>query len=240
MLVKNIILIVFCFALLGLAAAAEVTVVDVKGDVKVRYGIEEKWQPAKAGMVLRNIDTILSGNNGQVKLELNNGKIFKMSSNIYLDIVDLKTIDEQELFLFLMSKKIKKIEKPDTDNRLKIGNVSVVHGNSKVQSDSGINGSETSNWSEQETNGAVSLYVHKFYPNTVVKLKKMMSKYSVLKNKGKLYYYLAKSFEALDMKGQARENFRTVVDIYQIQDTLTTDEKTRLKEAREALEILQQ
>ena len=240
MLVKNIVLVIFCFALIGLAAAAEVTVVDVKGDVKVRYGIEEQWQPAKAGMVLRNIDTILSGSGGQVKLELNNGKIFEMNSNTYLDIVDLKTIDEQELFLFLMSKKIRKIEKPNTDNRLKIGNVSVVHGNSKVQSDSGGNMSETSNWYEQETNGAVSLYVQKFYPNTVIKLKKMMGKYTVLENKGKLYYYLAKSFDALDMKGQARENFQVVVEIYQNQDTLTTEEKTRLKEAREALERLQQ
>ena len=82
-----------------------------------------------------------------------------------------ETIDQQELFLFLMSKKIRKIEKLNSNNRLKIGNVSVVHGNSKVQSDSSENKRIVSNWSKQETNGAVSLFVQKFYPNTIIKLK---------------------------------------------------------------------
>jgi len=235
MLVKNIIVFIFCFYLIGVAASVEVKVQNVKGDVKVRYGVEEQWHPAKAGMVLRDIDTILSGSNGQVKLELGNGKIFEIDNNTYLDIVDLKNINEQELFLFLMSKKIQKVRKPDTENRLKIGNVSVVHGDSKAQSDSVSRKNESPDWSAQETNGAVSLYTQKFYPNTVVKLKKMMSRYTSLENQGKLYYYLAKSFEALDMKGQARDNYQAVIEVYQNQDELTKTDKARLNESKEAL-----
>lgn len=239
-MIKNIIYVVFCFTLIGLANAAEVTIVNVKGNVRVRYGIEEQWQAAKTGMVLRSIDTILSGSDGQVKLELSSGKIFEMDNDTYLDIVDLKNIDEQELFLFLMSKKVQKIEKSDSKNRLKIGNVSVVHGNSKVQADSSENDEKVSNWSKQETNGAVSLYLQKFYPNTIVKMKKLMSKYSALENQGKLYYYLAKSFDALDMKGQARENYQVVMKIYQNKDTLTAEEKNRFTDSEQALNSLKQ
>jgi hypothetical protein len=240
MLIKSIIFSVFCFSIISFAATADVTLVDVKGDVKVRYGIEEQWHPAKSGMVLKNTDTILSGNDGQVKLNLSNGKTFNMAGNTYLDIVDLKNITEQELFLFLMSKKIQRIEKPDSDNRLKISNVSVVHGVSQVQSESTEDTGKVSNWSKHETNGAVSLYVQNFFPNTIVKLTKIINKYSDSENKGKLYYYLAKSFDALDMKGQARENFQTVMEIYKDKDELTTEEKTRYEEAGDALDRLKQ
>jgi hypothetical protein len=235
MLIKNIIIYIFCFYLFGIAASVDVTVINVKGDVKIRYGVEEEWQPAKTGMILRDIDSIISGAGGQAKLKLNDGRIFELGGNSYLDIVDLKNIDKHELFLFLMSKKILEIKKPDTDDRIRISNVSVVHGNSKTSSKNDSLENNSSDWSEQETNGAVSLYVQKFYPNTIVKLKKMISKYTVLNNQGKIFYYLAKSFNALDMKGQARENFQAVVEFYQDQDNLTKEEKTRLAEAREAL-----
>ena len=235
MLIKNIIIYIFCFYLFGIAASVDVTVINVKGDVKIRYGVEEEWQPAKTGMILRDIDSIISGAGGQAKLKLNDGRIFELGGNSYLDIVDLKNIDKHELFLFLMSKKILEIKKPDTDDRIRISNVSVVHGNSKTSSKNDSLENKSSDWSEQETNGAVSLYVQKFYPNTIVKLKKMISKYTVLNNQGKIFYYLAKSFNALDMKGQARENFQAVIEFYQDQDNLTKEEKTRLAEAREAL-----
>ena len=237
MLIKNIIIYIFCFYLFGIAASVDVTVINVKGDVKIRYGVEEEWQPAKIGMILRDIDSIISGAGGQAKLKLNDGRIFELGGNSYLDIVDLKNIDKHELFLFLMSKKILEIKKPDTDDRIRISNVSVVHGNSKTSSKNDSLENNSSDWSEQETNGAISLYVQKFYPNTIVKLKKMISKYTVLNNQGKIFYYLAKSFNALAMKGQARENFQAVIEFYQDQDNLTKEEKTRLAEAREALNI---
>ena len=123
---------------------------------------------------------------------------------------------------------------------MRISNVSVVHGNSKATSDSDSLKNKSLNWSEQETNGAISLYIQKFYPNTIVKLEKMMGKYSMLENQGKLHYYLAKSFDALDMKGQARDNYQTVVEFYQDNDILTAEEKARLKEAREVLKTQQQ
>lgn len=239
MLIKNIIIFIFCFYLFGIAASVEVTIIDVKGDVKIRYGVEEEWQPAKTGMILRDIDTILSGVGGQAKLKLNDSGIFELGGNSYLDIVDLKNIDKHELFLFLMSKKIQRIKKPDTNDRIRISNVSVVHGNSKISSKHDSLENKSSDWSEQETNGAISLYIQKFYPNTIVKLKKMISKYPVLNNQGKIFYYLGKSFDALDMKGQARESFQAVVQFYQDQDNLTNDEKTKLAEAREVLNTQQ-
>jgi len=67
-----------------------------------------------------------------------------------------------------------------------------------------------------------------------------MNKYSALENKEKLYYYMAKSFDALDMKGQARENYRVVVKIYENKDTLTAEENDRYKETSKALERLEQ
>lgn len=236
MLLKNIVILIFGIYLIGNAASVEVRITKVTGNVKVRYGVEEEWHPARTGMMLRDIDTILSGSDGSAQLLLMDGKVFQLGSNSYLDIVDLKSMDEKELFLFLMSKKVKDIkQQPDSNDRLKISSVSVVHGNSKIEIDSTGMEKNNSNWSEQETNGAVALYIQKFYPNTIVKIKKLMAKYSSLEDEGKFYFYLAKSFDALEMKGQAKENFQLTVDYYKNMDSLNSEETHRLEEAENSL-----
>ncbi len=41
-----------------IVSGAGVKIMKVKGDVQLRKGLEENWQPAKRGMMLEDIDTI--------------------------------------------------------------------------------------------------------------------------------------------------------------------------------------
>src|SRR3990172_5481601 len=90
-------------------AQASVQIIKVKGDVKIRRGMEENWQPASAGAWLDEIDTILTGEATEATLAIKDGKLFTLGSNAVLDVADLRQITESELFLYLMSKKIDQI-----------------------------------------------------------------------------------------------------------------------------------
>jgi hypothetical protein len=95
---------------------------------KIRRGVEESWHWAVAGMMLEEIDTILTGEASAVVLETPDGATFRLGSSAILDIADLRKITEQEMFLYLMSQKINQIAPRQKKTHLRIGNVSAIHG----------------------------------------------------------------------------------------------------------------
>ena len=95
---KNLlILILMIVGLVVNGLKADVKIIEVKGSVMVRFGIEESWQKIQVGSILKNIDSILSGEDGSVILELENGIMFKLGSNSVLDIADIREIQQREL-----------------------------------------------------------------------------------------------------------------------------------------------
>ena len=61
-----------------LPAESSVRIKSSSGDVKIRRGVEETWHPASAGTELEEIDSILTGEAGQVVLELTGGGTFRL------------------------------------------------------------------------------------------------------------------------------------------------------------------
>jgi len=217
------------------AATPDASIASMSGNVKVRYGVGEEWNNASVGLLLRYVDTILTGKDGQVRLKLENGREFTLGSNSVLDISDLMVIKDKELFVFLMTQKIRKIEVPDSITKLRVGNVTLVHGDSKSTADSSLTDTSRTDLSQQEFNGAFALYSQDYYANTIVKLNKILNKYDYMEKKGKILYYIAKSFDALDMKGQAQDSYKTVINFYLNKDSLSQKERSLLIDAQAAL-----
>jgi tetratricopeptide (TPR) repeat protein len=212
-----------------------VKIISLSGEVKIRRGVEESWHHAAAGMLLEDVDTILTGEASAVVLELPEGGSFRLGGFAILDIADLKKITEREMFLFLMSEKVHQIPVRPEKAKLRIGNVSVVHGESKAgASQNQTEKDDSQNW-VQETNGAKALYNQHYYPNAIVKLHKVLAKYPHREDCGEIHFYLGKAFEALDKTGQA-------VDAYQrVLERLCENEASqqRAEETRRAIERLQ-
>jgi hypothetical protein len=164
------------FLLIGFSTYADVKISRIIGDVKVRRGLEENWQRAMSGMILEDIDTILSGEASQVVLELSEEIIFILGGNAVLDIGDLKKITERELFLYLTSQKINKIERSGDEPKIHIENVSVVRGERKVTSITQIDPTDLYSMCQLEINGVKALYTQEFYPNAIIKLYKIIEK----------------------------------------------------------------
>jgi hypothetical protein len=226
--------------LIGLAAAsleADVKIIQTQGKVMVRYGLEEAWQDAQTGAILKNIDTILSGEKGRVVLELEDGSRFELGANAILDIADIRKIHQKELFMYLMSQKIDNLEKSNENKNLKVGNVSVVHGQSKEAAAEKTTDSQKEDWYPLEINGALALYDHHYYPNTIIKFMKIQSKYGAKRDQGEIDYYIAKSFEELNDPGQARDAYQRALDEVNKGDG---SDQTWVADARVALKRLDQ
>ncbi len=209
---KNIIFMLVFICLSVTSIHADVKILQTQGKVMVRLGLDETWQKAQVGAILKNIDTILSSENGQVILELEDGTKFKLGSNAILDIADIRTIQQRELFMYLMSQKIDNLEKADDSKKVKVGNVSIVHGQSKEADDKTEVKTDQEDWYPFEINGARALYDHQYYPNTIIKFMKIQNKYSAERDQGKIDYYIAKSFEELNDPGQARDAYQRALD----------------------------
>ena len=239
-MVKTYLFSVIIFFILVSAINAEIAVKVVKssGDVKVRYGLDEKWQPIALGSILKDIDTILTGEKSEAVLKLESGATFKLGSNAVLDIGDLRKIYEKELFLYLKSKKVEKMEPRYEKTPLRIGNVSVVHGESKEKNDTKSYQESERKWAQLELNGAIALQDQAYHPNAVIKFHTILEKYPETTDKGKIYFYIANSLEALDMFGQAIDAFEVVIETYGQESDINAEKKERLFASREAVERL--
>lgn len=220
----------------AISALAAARIVKVGGDVQVRRGVEETWQPALAAMLLEDIDTIWAGSKGEATLETDAGGQFIIGPNTMLDIVDLKKISKQELFLYLTAQKVQKITPPAAKPSLRIGNVSVVHGESKAET--GADSSLASGYWLQEKNGARALYEQKYYPNAVIKYHKLLGAYQNQPDCGELHFFLAKALENLENTGQAADAYQDVIQRFEAQKCSAPEAQQWYTEAQQALKRL--
>jgi hypothetical protein len=191
--------------------SAEIQIVNLSGDVKFRRGVEENWHIAQKDILLEDIDSIWTGEDGKVVLQLKDNHKFTLEQNSLLDIADLRDIAEEDLFLILMKQKIKKIDNGKEKMQLQIGTVSVVHGTSMDSSGVYIQ-TDTLNQQEAIKNGIRALFQQQFYTNTIVKIQQYFNYFVVFRDCGELDYYVGKSFEMLNQFGQAIDAYEVSVE----------------------------
>jgi len=185
---------------------AKTEILSSSGDVQYRRGMEEEWKHAHQGILLDEIDTILTLE-GWVTLKISENTTFKLGPNSILDIGDLRRITRKEMFLFLMSEKIDRVQ-PRENATLKLGNVTTVHGLQAADSELP---SVKKDW-HPEANAAKAMYEQKFYTNAVVKYSKIFKKIQDPNDCGEINFYLAKSLEALDERGRAIDQYQLAIE----------------------------
>lgn len=231
----NIIILFIVANFLTTQAAVQIT--EIKGEVKVRRGLDENWQPAAVGMLLEDIDTILSLENAEVLLQIDTETKFRLVSNSVLDVGDLRKITERELFLYLTSEKINEIEPRKNKIKLRIPNVSVVHGEFRSK-DQAVKVKSDSSWWKKEVNGAQALYNQAYYPNTVIKLHKILNKYPDIQDCGEVHFNLGRTLEALEKPGQALDAYQTALKRCELHHCDSEIAQKRIEIAQEAVKRL--
>ncbi|MCK5146064.1 tetratricopeptide repeat protein [bacterium] len=212
--------------------AQSVNVYSVQGDVKVRRGMSELWNPVRAGSSLGVFDTILSGEGASVVLELEDGTTFKMDHMTILDIADLRRITERELFVYLMSEKVRNLP-AGSGSKLQITRVTVVRADDKSQSKT-PEIRDSFDKEMFEINGAIALLDQNFITNAAMKLHRIIKHYDSSERIYKSYYYLGQAHEAINQPGRAIEAYR-----HSIKMCGKYSYSAEVKAAKEAVERLQ-
>lgn len=229
---------VFCvFGMHQVSAGAVVHIEHVRGEVQIRRGVQEKWQPAHAGMRLKEIDTILTGETGQVTLRLQSDRHFVLGPNAILDISELRRITKRELFLYLMSEKVNRLPSPGKHSKPRIGNVSVLHGESKMPASPREAGA-TPELYRFQLNGARALYGQKYYPNAVIKLTRLSKMFAAVDDCGERLFLLAETYTALGMQGEAIDAYQQTLQAIQARDCAGREAAVRRRAAESALNSL--
>ncbi len=203
----------FCLLFLSgmLQAGNTARIENFTGDVKIRRGLDESWQPAHSSLILETFDTILTGEKSRVKLLLADGGQFILGANAILDIADLRRISKRELFLIITSEKIEKLPQRRGGSGFHINNVNVLHGSKKLDTDAdGVNPQLELEW-RRNRNGGVDLLEQRFYTNAIIKFHKTLKTYIDVKDCGELYFYLGQAFEGLQNQGQALEAYTSSI-----------------------------
>jgi len=197
-----------CLTMTTITIFAPITakLTHTSGEVMLRRGVDEGWQNASSGVILYEIDSILTGEAGSVTLQLNSGAIFKLGANAILDISELRKLSEQEMFIAIMGKKIDNISPRKSKTKLKIGRIHVVHGEYVSGKTDSIKLNQTP-W-KRERNGAIALLEHQLVTNAIVKLNSTIQKYQEADDCGELYFRLGAAFENLKKTGQAIEAYQ--------------------------------
>lgn len=206
---------------------AAIQIIQIKGEAKIRRGLEEGWQQAGVGMLLENLDTILTLEGAEVLLKIDPNVTFRLGSNAVLDLADLRRITERELFLYLMQQKMNGIEPRKEKIPLRVPNVSVLHGGLQSASSALVNQPDTT-WWVKEFNGAQALYSQAYFPNTVVTLHKILQRYPKVNDCGQIHFCLGQALEALEKTGQALDAYQAALQ--RSQNTNCQDEKTQARQ----------
>ncbi|MBN1781802.1 hypothetical protein JW948_11795 [bacterium] len=205
---------------------------QIKGDVRVRRGMEEVWSPAGAGMELKAMDTVFSGEASEVVLVLDDQTRFVLGSNAVLDISDLRRITERQLFLYLMSQKVGRLPDSDDSQKIHIANVSVVRG-SRVGTDSGQEATDRSRDWKQEVNGAKALFQADFHTNAIMKFYRILERYPGIEDRGEIHFYIGRSFERLEETGRAYDAYQDALERIDENDTApeVSQRRSRIQDA---------
>jgi hypothetical protein len=213
-------------------AAMSAKILQLTGEVKVRRGVEHEWEAAGRGMLLEEIDTIMTLERGAATLELGNGVTFRLGGNAILDISDLREITERELFLLLVSQKVGKLAPSSEKIELRLGVVSSVRSEDKGAKPP-IARAMARTW-QMETNAARALRGQNFLTNAALKLHNAKEKFPQRDDCGELSLELAQVFEALRQTGRAQDEYQAALadcGAAACEDALAQERKAVIAEA---------
>jgi hypothetical protein len=193
------------------ALSGEIVIQKVKGEVMVRSGVDEEWNLAKSGAILKPKDTVKTGKKGSAVLTFTENdrsaktKKIVLPAEVILDLLDVRTLSQEELILQLTMEKVRASSYEDYNGELQIPNTTVVHGEKPAQSlpVSAANLEQA----KFQMNGARVLFSHGFYSTCAVKAENIMNRFPSLGSVFQDRMMLAESLERSNLNGEALDAY---------------------------------
>lgn len=223
---------VIFFLLLHTTWAANMTVKMIEGYAEVRRGVSEEWKALAVGDILKPEDTIRTGENAEVKIQVAENDFFMLYSYSVLDIADIRQLTKNDLLLKLSMEHIRSV--PNSKPNIKSPSTTIMHGENKATA--AVKSSNTqkeisADIGTMRLEGARALFLQKYYSSAIISIKTTIRKFG-LRDPFVALQLAAQSFERLGLIQHAIDEY-----IASSNTRLTEAEK---KEAQQQLARLKQ
>lgn len=207
--------------------AQHVTVQKIQGEVRVRHGVMEQWAGVAVGDVLKPDDSMKTGPGGSavvVALQPGGQKRITLPPDVIVDISDIRDLTSEELMLKLAMERVRGSSYKATEDPL-VPNASVVHGANKAdQSASPVNDRA----GIPEWNGARVLFDNGFFSTCALRGMELLRRFPSTRNTFDCQFLVAQSMERANLRGEAANEYATILGMPSITSGQQSLVKTRL------------
>lgn len=203
---KTLIAVLGFFLLAGAVARAEITVVSVRGDIKVRHGAEEEWRAVAAGDVVKPEDSMMSGRGASAVLSVDGATRLALPEMVIVDCADLRTLTQEELLLKLAMEGIRALPPQKRGSELSVPRTTTIHGEPSESGRPLAPGSKESY--ALQLNGTKVLHKHGYYATMVLRAKEVFRLAPELQKRTDIRLMVADAFEQMKLNGEALGEYR--------------------------------
>ena len=189
----------------SIAAAQNVTVRKLHGDVLVRHGVAESWNSVAVGDVLKPDDTIKTGEKGAAVLVVDGHKHIALPSEVIVDVSDIRDLSQEELMLKLAMEKVRASSYQWKNDEMNIPNAPIMHGANR-EPVVPLNENEVS-VGRFEWNGAKVLYDNGYYSTSALKAMDVLRRYPPLGEEFDHRLLVAQALERANLRGEALSEY---------------------------------
>lgn len=187
------------------AYGADFKVLAARGEVLVRHGVQEGWNPVTVGDVLKPEDSIELRKSSSATILMNEKETITIPELVVIDLSDLRMLTQDELLLKLAMEDVRAIPPRDENDALSIPRVTTIHGSNKVATADA--GQVVGDSGEKQLRGAKVLYEHKYFATCVLRAKVLFRLYPDLSSKFDMRMMVASAFEKIDLYGEALDEY---------------------------------
>lgn len=196
--------------ILGLAINifADIKLLSVKGDVKVRRGVSEHWQQIKAGEILKLEDALFIGSKSSAAVSVDGQKKIALPEKTIVEISDLRYLTKEELLLKLAMERIIAVPQQDRRDELMPAQTTVIHGEKK--SETSAVAKPTFENALKMLNGAKLLFENNFYGTCALRVREVLRIHPTIETSIEYKLLTANSFEKAELYDEALSEYVSI------------------------------
>lgn len=196
----------------GLLSSAEgsFTVERIEGEVVIRRGVDEAWQPVRVGTVVRPEDTIRTGKHSLVVMRRDDGTVYRIPAETLVDGADFRWMDRDELLLRLALEDMLSVPERINGDR-PIPRTTVLHGTARDRTDE-TEAVPTDPTVDYRINGARFLIESNYVASAILRIRETLRLYPEGEYRLGAMMLAAQSLESLELYEEAGRYYKTILD----------------------------
>jgi hypothetical protein len=203
---KTVLALIAVLLLAGTIVRADIKVVSLKGDIKVRHGAEEQWHAVAVGDIVKPEDSMRSGRGASAVLSVDGTTRLALPEMVIVDCSDFRALTQEELLLKLAMEGIRSLPPQKRGGELSVPRTTTMHGEQTATGKPLQPGSKDAY--ALQLNGTKVLHKHGYYATMVLRAKEVFRVAPELQKRTAIRLMVADAFEQMKLDSEALGEYR--------------------------------